>query len=303
MFIFFLSSFGAAFDPAKQTMIKMIIPKEKLTEAISLSQLSVNSMKIIAPATGGALLIFLSPQKVLVIEIVLLLLSALILSRIKAEPVKEFHHEEKLNLTKEIMLGFKHIFSNKQLSISILLMSLGLFFVFLYDSLLVLWSKQIGFEESDFGLFLSMIGLGAVIGSLIMGKWGKWRKNPVVFMCLAGITSGTFIILLGMGGIGILKLHTFTWVIIVLLIGILGGTASVPYGYVIQTETTSQLIGRVSAAGQALITFSMLIAPALGATLANLFGVGYVFLISGIASCLSAIIFYLLSNTIQNKRN
>jgi predicted MFS family arabinose efflux permease len=65
------------------------------------------------------------------------------------------------------------------------------------------------------------------------------------------------------------------------LIGLAGAAMFVPYGYVLLRETPEELMGRVSASANAVATTAQLLAPPLGAAVAEWRGVGFVFVVSG----------------------
>ncbi|GLB60400.1 hypothetical protein [Cytobacillus sp. NCCP-133] len=103
-------------------------------------------------------------------------------------------------------------------------------------------------------------------------------------MASSSVISGTLILSVGLGGFGILDLPPLVWIIGASLLGLLGAGESVPYGYVLQSETPKHMMGRVSAAAMSLQTFSMLIAPAAGAMLAKGLGVHSVMIGAGTAT-------------------
>jgi hypothetical protein len=68
----------------------------------------------------------------------------------------------------------------------------------------------------------------------------------------------------------------------------------VPYGYVVQVETPPELLGRVFATAGGIQNAFLLMAPPLGAMLAELWGVGFVFTAAGIALALLGLVVFFL---------
>jgi hypothetical protein len=68
----------------------------------------------------------------------------------------------------------------------------------------------------------------------------------------------------------------------------------VPYGYVVQVETPPKLLGRVFATAGGVQNALLLMAPPLGAVLAELWGVGFVFTAAGIALALLGLVVFFL---------
>ena len=57
LFLFLKGTVAAVYDPARQSAIRHTVPEEQLPEAVTLSQLSLNTMKVVGPALGGLSLI------------------------------------------------------------------------------------------------------------------------------------------------------------------------------------------------------------------------------------------------------
>lgn len=293
LFVFLKGTVSALYDPARQSAIRMIVPDSMLPEAVTLSQLSVNTMKIAGPALGGGIIAVFGPKSPFLFEaagfiaaIVFLLFLPSLTSFEESDKRMEEDYTVKTSYWKEFSEGLKHIFHTPLLRVSIILSSAAFFIIFLYDGLFIFIAKQIGFNEGNFGLLISAVGAGSVAGSLFLGHWTGWNRKPVHLMSSSAILSGTFIVAVGLGGFGLLNFPPLVWIIGACLLGLLGAGESVPYGYVLQSETPKQMMGRVSAAAMSLQTFSMLIAPAAGALLAKQLGASFVMIGAGLATTL-----------------
>ncbi|AND39187.1 MULTISPECIES: MFS transporter [Cytobacillus] len=293
LFVFLKGTVSALYDPARQSAIRMIVPDSMLPEAVTLSQLSVNTMKIAGPALGGGIIAVFGPKSPFLFEaagfiaaIVFLLFLPSLTSFEESDKRMAEDYTVKTSYWKEFSEGIKHIFHTPLLRVSIILSSAAFFIIFLYDGLFIFIAKQIGFNEGNFGLLISAVGAGSVAGSLLLGHWTGWNRKPVHLMSSSAILSGTFIVAVGLGGLGLLNFPPLVWIIGACLLGLLGAGESVPYGYVLQSETPKQMMGRVSAAAMSLQTFSMLIAPAAGALLAKQLGASFVMIGAGLATTL-----------------
>ncbi|KON89287.1 macrolide transporter [Sporosarcina globispora] len=293
LFVFLKGTVSALYDPARQSAIRMIVPDSLLPEAVTLSQLSVNTMKIAGPALGGGIIAvfgakspFLFEAAGFFIAVIFLLLLPSLKSIEESDAIMSEDYAAKRNFWKDFSDGIKHIFHTPLLKISIILSSAAFFIIFLYDGLFVFIAKQIGFNEGNFGLLISAVGAGSVAGSLLLGHWTAWNRKPVHLMSSSALLSGAFIAAVGLGGLGFLEFPPLIWIIGACILGILGAGESVPYGYILQSETPKQMMGRVSAAAMSLQTFSMLIAPAAGALLAKSLGAPLVMIGAGMATTL-----------------
>ncbi|MBS4193064.1 MFS transporter [Bacillus sp. FJAT-49705] len=297
LFVFLKGTAAALYDPARQSTIRMTVPDEQLPEAVTLSQLSVNTMKILGPALGGAIIAFFGVKSPFLFEAAGFLIAIIFLMMMPKLDEKAYVEEmettndnpQKSSYWKDLFDGLIHIAKTPLLKISIILSSVAFFIIFLYDGLFVFLAQDLGFTKENFGLLISSVGLGSVVGSLLLGQWTSWKNNPIHLMSISALFSGTLIISVGLGSMGILNLPHLVWIIGAFFLGLLGSGEAVPYGYVLQSETPKQMMGRVSAAAMSMQTFSMLIAPAIGALLAKLTSVSVVMIGAGTATCLLGI--------------
>lgn len=83
-----------------------------------------------------------------------------------------------------------------------------------------------------------------------------------------------------------------TWAVLplLLLIGIGASGILVPWGYILQTETPPELLGRVTVTATAIPTMLAVCAPPLGALAAKALGVGSVFIFGGIGLAVLAVV-------------
>lgn len=287
VFVFLKATVAALYDPARQSAIRFTVPEDELPEAVTLSQLSVNTMKIVGPALGGGLIALFGVKSPFIFEAIGFLIAVLFLltlPKIESETPNIDGKIQRSSFSKDFFEGIHHIFSARILKAAIILSSIAFFIIFLYDGLFIFIAKQLGFGKEEFGLLISSVGFGSVVGALLLGKWTDWKQNPIRLMAVASLFSGLFILAMGLGAKGVFELPKIGWMAGAFLIGVLGSAEGVPYGYVLQSQTPKQMMGRVSAAAMSLQTFSMLVAPAAGALLANLVGVPIVLIGAGIAT-------------------
>ncbi|RHW31146.1 MFS transporter [Neobacillus notoginsengisoli] len=285
-FVLLKGTAAALYDPARQSMIRSVVPEDELPQAVTLSQLSVNSTKIIGPALGAALISLFGAKSPFLFEIAgffIGLLFLFLLPKVEKPHVVPNLEQKKENSSfrKEFLAGIRHIYITPLLKLSVILSAAAFFIIFLYDGLFVFIVKEIGFNGEEFGLLVSAVGFGSVAGSILLGNWTKWKSLPIQLMASSSLFSGTLIVAIGLGGLKIFSLPQVGWMAGAFLLGLLGSSQSVPYGYVLQSQTPGDMMARVSAAAASIQTFSMLIAPAAGAMLAKMIGVSYVMVWAG----------------------
>lgn len=293
LLVFLKMCVSSIFDPVRQRGTKRLVNASLLAEASSLSQLSVSSTKIVAPLLGGACIAAGGATLAFWIGSALYLLSALIFIGLPRWQFADSGSGETTARSPGLRQSFVYIAGRKPLLFAMVYMSAGMFIVFLYDGLFVLFTKSLSLGESSLGVLMSAVGAGSVIGSLAAGQWTFWRSKPLIAMSRNGMASGFLIAVVGLGGSGLLPSGLWLWVPLFVLLGASGGFTAVPYGYLLQTETTEETIGPVAALSNAFQSGSMLAAPLIGAGLSVWLGVGGVFLGAGVMLGLLALFVYL----------
>lgn len=298
--VFLKGTVAAIYDPARQSMIRFTIPEEYLPQAVTLSQLSNNTMKILGPALGGGIIAVFGAKSPFLFEGVGFFLAVTLL--LKLPNIKEHvlntdsinkESIKKNDYWKELIEGIKHIVYTPKLQTAVVLSSIGFFLIFLYDGLLVFIAQNLGFSQGNFGLLISAVGLGSVIGSILLGNWTGWKSKPLQIMSVAFLISGFFIIVMGLGDMGVVTLPLIGWCLGAFILGLMGSGESVPYSYLLQSETPKHMMGRVSAVATAFQTISMLIAPAIGSLFSKLIGASLILLAAGGATWLMGVIILL----------
>jgi MFS family permease len=286
--------FASLFEPARQGLFRQVVPENELAEAAALSQMCANATKILGPTVGGVLMAMASPKVVFLTEIVLFGISTLfllLLPHVKPVRAEAAGKEAEKNFWRELKEGFSHIKGNRILVVSISLAALNFFFVFLYDAFYAPLTMELGLGQVGYGLMVSAFGLGAVLGALSIGHFTGWKHNPLFLICLSLIIAGGLIGLIGLGGMGIIKAGAAFWCAVCLIVGILGAGTSVPFGYILQSETPPELMGRVFSVSNAMQGSMLLVAPMLGVAFGHWLGIGAVFAFSGVMLMLIGLVY------------
>jgi MFS family permease len=280
------------FGPARQAAIAAVVPQDNLLAANSLSQLSFHLTKILGPVLGALLVAAVGPRAAFIVNAVTFLVSAAFIIQLpnmgaaaqtKAEP-----GEQAASFWREFREGLAYLIHRRSLVLVVASNSAASFIIFTFDSLGVLALRELGIGEALFGLTIGSIGLGTAAGAIAIGEWGK-RIHPFVTMGAGQIGGGIVVALLGVA----VTLHARgagAWMIVYLLIGLSAAAVFVPYGYVVQVETPPGLLGRVFATAGGIQNAVLVVGPAVGAVLAERWGVGVVFTNAGIALALLGLV-------------
>jgi DHA3 family macrolide efflux protein-like MFS transporter len=131
----------------------------------------------------------------------------------------------------------------------------------------------------EFGAMQSTFGIGIIVGGLILGAWGGFKKR--IYTSLVG--------LVGLGlGIGLIGLAPASWFWLAVVGGFVGGSmiafVNGPVRAILQTAVSPQMQGRVMSLIGSLATAMTPLGLMLAGPLADRFGVRPWFIVAGAAT-------------------
>lgn len=288
--------FSTFFGPARQATIAAVVPQDDLLAANSLSQLSFQLSKILGPMLGGLLVAAVGPRSAFLVNAMTFLVSAAFIVQLPnlAPPAqaKAETARQAASFWRELRAGLAYLIQRRSLLLAVASNSAAMLIIFTFDSLGVLALRELGMGAALFGFTIGSIGLGTAAGAIAIGQWGK-RIHPFVTMGAGQIGGGLVVALLGVA-VMLQARGTGAWLLVYLLIGLAAAAVFVPYGYVVQVETPAELLGRVFATASGIQNALLLLAPPLGAVLAERWGVGFIFTAAGSALALLGLLVFCL---------
>ena len=267
--------FSTFFSPARSATIPATVPEDDLLAANSLSQTSAQLSKVVGPVVGGILVATAGPHAAFAVDAVTFLVSAVFLSQLPSVALRASDEEEEAGpgFWSDFREGIFYLVRRRTLSVAISSMSAALFMMFIIDSMGVLALRAVGVDEAQFGIAVGSIGLGTIAGAIAVAQWGK-RFHPFGIMGAGQLVFGLGVGLLGVAVVANLQGTGVSWLLLYGVIGLAAAGVMVPYGFVVQRETPRDLMGRVFATADGIETGFQLVAPPLGAVMAELWGVG-----------------------------
>lgn len=284
---------GVFHVPAQQALTRQVVPPALLFQATSFNGLVNQSSKVAGPLLGAMTLTALSPQACIILNAGARLLSAILLLPLRALPVS-LHTEEPLQRTdsgrgrawdaflQNWREGWIYLFQAKKVLYTMMFGFVGLTALLMIDYQFPTLLRAIdSANESLIGWLVSAIGAGAVAVIVVLN-----RLNRIGYGWGLGggyVLIGTGIALLGLcpPGSGVLLLLGLG-----ALIGIGNGMYMVTQNYILQKETSEQMIGRVFGIQNTIVSLVMLAAPLIGGVLIKLIQAGAAFMLIGAVTAL-----------------
>ena len=269
----------AFFDPARSASIPTIVGEEKMSEAVGISQSIYSAMQIIGPAIGGLILINDRFIISIIIDAMTFFLSAVLISKLEYQttPVHT-SYEPYLQSIKNGLLTVNKIPSLKFLLLILVPISLSL--GILNSNLVSVLLQVIKVPATHFGFLEGILGIGAIIGSLVgVRLMKKFAPNHILLagIFLTGIILGLILFLThAVNQFGYTPVYSWC-----LLIGLLNALLTLPINSLFILTTPESYRGRASSILITSNNLSLIIGLFLGGVLSQIVGVLYGTAITG----------------------
>ena len=255
--------------PALLSFVKDLVGEADLPNAVALNNAAISSGRMIGPAISGVIIASFGMAPSFLINaisfgLVVLVLMVLDVARL---PVTR-PGERKPGQVRE---GLSYIRQDRVLMLTVIAMSVIFIAAYNFQVMVPLVASRMFNGSSElFGIAMSSLGLGAVLGSLLIASWVKPGVSMIAVWC--GLLSIVHIWLALPLGIHFALSGVF-------LLGVSCGFFNVTVTSTLQLRARDDVRGRVMAMYSIGILGSALVGAPLAGTLANIVGVSDTFLI------------------------
>jgi MFS family permease len=178
-------------QPARQSLISELVPKESLTNAIALSSATVNLTRVIGPAIGGILIATVGVAGAFYLNGASFLAVLWGLVMMTFPPRKVRAHK---GIGSELMGGIKYVYSQPTLRTLVTLALVPMIFGVPYQTMLTVFASDVlNVGSTGLGLLTAASAVGAVVGALWVAARGN-KGNRERSMILGLIGFGVFLI-------------------------------------------------------------------------------------------------------------
>ena len=277
----------AFFIPAHQATIAQVVPERLLSAATGLNSATVNTTRLIAPALGGLSVSVLGFEGTTAVVSVLLLISAVLIGRVKVTDQKNGSHGS--SVLRDWIEGLKELKANRDSSAITVLQTMDAWKEGMVSALFpVLMLGVIGTSPAIMGVVNSSFALTAIVGGiacpLIVQRYGY--RTPIA---VGATTTGALLLVL------IWLPSTPMALTIWLLSGFPFTVSWVACNTLLLLTTKEHLRARTVGTLGSLYGFNSLIAAAIAGITAELYGVLPVLIVAGIIQTLAGPTYRLMS--------
>jgi DHA3 family macrolide efflux protein-like MFS transporter len=277
----------------ENAIIPTMVPKDKLSRINGINFLVTSFINVAGPVIGGFLLLFLTFQEALWIDIITFLISVVPLLLIDIPSVKKIEDEgKKVSFWQAFKEGFRIIHSIPGI--------LGMMIVFMIINFLnqpratltAYYVKVIhGGTVLDFSLVSIFFNIGMLIGGTITAFKKKWKyKMRMIFVAYTIASIGYALLATVPTG-----LFPLVWFYIA-MVGFSMPTVNSLYYTIIHLSVPKDKVGRVVSIDTSLSLIAMPLGTIASGPLAIILGTRNLFFISGILTLIIFTLFYIFTN-------
>ena len=195
--------------PARQAIIPQIVGQERISNAIVLNSAAMSTMSLVAPAIAGVLYATIGPEGVYYVMVGMGVIAVSLTTAIH-KPAKMAKRVQSA-IIKDIKAGLSYVGQNQMILVLLGVMLATVVLSMPFQSLLPVFVVDVyGLESEAFGLLVSMIGLGSLLGSLGIASIGNWHRGSLVIL-------GGFIASLALALVALIPIYTVAVGLMVLI--------------------------------------------------------------------------------------
>ena len=166
----------AFMSPARQGLIKDLVGRRGLANAIALTGAGLSTVSLAAPAVGGLLYAYLGPAGVSYLSAGVVLVSVILIGFIPKQA--QAAGDRRANVVDDIQSGLAYMRQDTLLLVIIGTVVATMMLVHPVMTLLPVLTAEVFDRGSDaYGLLVSMLGVGSLVGSLAAAWLGRWRRG------------------------------------------------------------------------------------------------------------------------------
>ncbi len=240
-------------SPAFLASVTMLVPDEHRDRANAVQQLSGPFTGIVAPAIAGVIYSLVQVTGAILIDLATFFVAvAIVLSIHIPRPVQTAEGKAaRGSVWREVWGGVLYLWGRRPLFALILHMALLNLLISGVSVLMTPYILARTGSEATLGIILAVMNGGAVVGSLVMGVWGKKPRSRVRVSLLGIIVMGLFFAGLGISQVAVFMALTLFFVMFSLPF------ISASFRSMLQLKVAPDIQGRVFAVTTQLATLLM----------------------------------------------
>ena len=167
--------------PSRTAIISDIVPEHRLMNAISLNNSGMNLTRILGPAAAGVLIVFIGTAGVFYLVGAIYVLAFALVAGMRAGSTVSTRVRK--GFFEDIREGLAYATRDQTLRGLIIMTFIPVLFGFSYFALLPAWAREaLDVGSEDLGILMTLMGVGALIGSLVLASMTNFRKRGLFLL-------------------------------------------------------------------------------------------------------------------------
>jgi len=279
---------GGAFHwPAMQASTSLMVPKKHLARVAGLNQTMQGALSIVAPPLGALLLSLLPLQGIMAIDLVTAALAIVPLFFVAIpQPEQVAGQAQKSSVWSDFRSGLRYVSGWPGLMI-ILAMAMVINFVVnpAFSLMPLLVTEHFRGGAPQLGWLESAWGGGMLVGGLLLGLWGGFRRR--IYTTMMGLVLAGLSIMV----LGLVPGNAFSLALAAMLVaGLMNPLINGPLFAILQGTVAPEMQGRVFTLVQSLATAMMPLSLAVAGPVSDAVGVQPWYLFGGAIFALVGVI-------------
>ena len=268
-FVGFVASFSA---PASSAILPQIVDKRLIVQANSVFEVVLHGIRLVIPALGGFLFIWIGFSNACTLNAVSYLCCALFIIQLKGDFAST--GGRKMRAFKQKFGEFLHVLKREKslLNIMLLLSMFRLGSGALVALIVVFLKETLGAGDSALGIVMSVIAGGTLIGGITAPLLEDRLKQPRLIQVSLIIFAFSLLIMVTTGNL-------ITTYIMFVFVGIGNAYFSIGLNSFFQQNFDSKILGRIFGVVEAVMNLCHVISIGIGGLLSDLIGINNVYLL------------------------
>jgi len=176
-----VSAAAFAFNiPGRQALVAIMVPRDRLMNAISLSTAAMNVSKIVAPALAGLLVAPIGIGGAYAVAVVFYASSAVATVFL---PPAQPRRQREFTFLEDFAGGFRYIRSSALLMGLLLFATVPMIFAMPYQTLMPVFADEVWHVGSiGFGIMQASAGAGGLLGALVVANLDSYRRKGTLML-------------------------------------------------------------------------------------------------------------------------
>jgi len=296
-----LRSFGEGFHwPAMQASTSLMVPDQHLTRVAGLNQAMNGALNVVGPPLGALLLRWLPFEGMMLVDVATALLAIVPLLFVAVpQPKRDSLAEGLPAVWADLVEGLRYVRAWPglvALILAALVFKIALTPAFSLIPLMV--SQHFGGGAEELSLLEAMMGAGILLGGVLLGVWGGFRRRIYTMLFSASVMCLAFVLF------GLLPAHLFGAAVGTAgVMGLMIPFADGPLMAILQANVAPELQARVFTLLGSLLSLSSPLGLALAGPVADWLGLQTWYVAAGVLLGVTAVIGYTTPAIVNIEQN